>query len=100
LPDTTADPDSSRIDLEHADIIEGIDVVDHSSQHHGRTIEQRKVFRTEEVILDVQAYQLYNCPAEPLTCEDEDHEEDGHAETPQARVMMLPNMSLNGLWNM
>lgn len=83
--------------LPHCAVIDTIQVVDHSGPVSiFGDVTSQGVFDLKDVQLDVQAYELRDNDAEMLTAEQQNEEEE---ELPQARVTLLPNKTLDGLWD-
>jgi len=81
--------------LEHASVIEVIKVADHSGPAVGSNI--FNIYETDSVRLDVQAYELLDNAPEMLE-RDESNSGGQEEEAPEARVTLLPNKALDGLW--
>lgn len=77
-------------------MIEAIKVADHSGPAVGSDL--HNIYETGSVRLDVQAYELLDTIPEMLERGDpqSDNQEE---EAPEARVTLLPNKALDGLWS-
>lgn len=82
--------------LSHSALIDTIQVVDHSGPVSIFGTGTRDIYDLKDVLLDVQAYELRDNDTEMLAAEQQNEEEE---ESPQARVTLLPNKGLDGLWD-
>ncbi|KAK4986386.1 hypothetical protein LTR50_005364 [Elasticomyces elasticus] len=80
-------------DLEHAHVIDSINVVDASG-----TAVDTAVYKLDQVQLDVQAYELHSDDGSPSRRVIEQWPEQ-EMDQPQARVTLLPSRALSGAWD-
>ncbi|KAK2879431.1 hypothetical protein FQN49_000891 [Arthroderma sp. PD_2] len=77
----------------HSLYLDSIRVIECSGQQG-----ESEAFRLDGVNLDVQAYQLRSNEPDTSETQDQGNEKQEEGDSPQARVISLPNKELDGIW--